>query len=988
MSKRRSACAVVAGLLAAPLLAAVAPPASAAAEGFCDLDWVGQQKFVWDGSTGDDLWSTGANWENNQVPDLLDAENGYVCIDAAHDQDPADDVVYLVPEEFNLPSPDQGPGTSAMLQAIDVASGTLSINFRGKLYLYGNQTTRPSYVREGARLELTMGILGGSGRLEVAGEMEWTAAQRGSSKLKSSCRGIAGDRPGDPPGPKDVLAQYCPPSVDPADGSGRLVVVGRLTVRAGVLDASGNLSDDGLARGVDLAQRYGITVATGGEVRVLDDTYLAQSHTATIDIENGGEWVFEGDGDVAEGFFEGTPDGPLPPFRNEGTVTKASGGGGSSIDTAYDGFGAVNVQDGALTTPGGFPGGVAVQSGDSVGSWDCAPVTFAAPASDCVFDNADDSPVTSSQDLQAVQLTTPVTARVQVVETDVRGPRDLQPPIQVSGTQGQVTGISELAFEFNNKVAHLPAKPRLRIYRRAGSADWRAVPRCKEGPGSPFPNGVTACTRAVRDRAGGGQNRALRIAVITTNPTGAWVLRSDRRIVVARDNGRFGADAASDLGVSGLRLPSRADGHCAASQPVEWSMRRELVGRATDDHAVGWWPSARGRARGFHVPAADLADLRAFALRLTVVRGSLRGYVRVVRNETSDVAWIADRPVLQSDAEPVAGRWLLVQGGGADYTWRRHVGGVPDGTAPYVGTVAEFVADHPAKAAGAPPDRVGYAFGCAGERVLYNDVTMVVAGDPAPVVWDLEVPQAAVRFVSGDIGDECQLSRATWPNRITRPIRATLAGRWELVWRPADPGARWRSLDRPVRGAGGGTREVELPRQKGLLQVVLRRSQRYRIDASAVVRFKAVPAIRLATITRTTDRKVLRVGHTITLKGRFGPGGPHEVRLWRTAAGGTELQPTSSIARVRDGRFALRFKPTRRGRYAFAVAYGGSGQLNGALSSRAFHTTVQPPLPPTQPLPPAPAPSVPPPSDTSNVNHGIERAALLRARTCVYRVGR
>ena len=188
----------------------------------------------------------------------------------------------------------------------------------------------------------------------------------GVVERKSSCRGIAGDNPGAPRFGMDVLPQYYPPDADPPNGSGRLVVRGALTVRGGALDVSGNLTDDGLARGVDLAQRYGITVATGGEVHVAGNAYVAQSHTATINIENGGEWIFDGDGDVYEGFFEGTPDGPLPPFLNEGTVTKASGTGSSSIDTAYDGFGAVAVDGGVLTTPGGFPGAVAVQPGEAL----------------------------------------------------------------------------------------------------------------------------------------------------------------------------------------------------------------------------------------------------------------------------------------------------------------------------------------------------------------------------------------------------------------------------------------------------------------------------------------------------------------------------------------------------------------------------------------------------------------------------------------------
>ena len=65
-----------------------------------------------------------------------------------------------------------------------------------------------------------MGILGGSGRINLAGDMVMTAAQRGPATLKSSCRGIAGDNPGDPPAPPDTLPAFCPPASDSPTGAG------------------------------------------------------------------------------------------------------------------------------------------------------------------------------------------------------------------------------------------------------------------------------------------------------------------------------------------------------------------------------------------------------------------------------------------------------------------------------------------------------------------------------------------------------------------------------------------------------------------------------------------------------------------------------------------------------------------------------------------------------------------------------------------------
>ena len=172
-------------------------------------------------------------------------------------------------------------------------------------------------------------------------------------------------------------------------------------MRGGVLDAGGNLSDDGSARGVNLNQRYGLVVAPGGEVHVAGDAYVAQSHTASIEVQAEGKWIFDGDGDVVERFVRGHPSGPLPPFVNEGTVTKASGPGASSVDTDYSGSGAVEVEAGSLTTPGGFPGEIAVGASEKVGTWDCPQIKYGEPAPDCAFDNAANKALTTEDDLQA-----------------------------------------------------------------------------------------------------------------------------------------------------------------------------------------------------------------------------------------------------------------------------------------------------------------------------------------------------------------------------------------------------------------------------------------------------------------------------------------------------------------------------------------------------------------------------------------------------------
>lgn len=946
MSKLRVIPALVCAVVVAPMLAVGgAAPASAATNRCLDATVpTGLDPFVWTGEAGNDRWQSPGNWFGDDAPNNGDAATAWVCIDALNDQDPGD-TVYLVHESEN-PGTDNTSATSAMVQAVDVMSGTLSINRGGKLAVYGDHSTRPSSVRPGAHLDLTMGYLGGPGLINIDGTMTW-ARQRYSSSLVSSCQAMG-------------IGSNCPPT-GLSSGSGRMVVNGTLIVR--------KLGDDVFNTGVNLADRYDLEVA--GTLRMVGPTYIAQAHTTSIEIAApSGELVFDGDGDIYEGAFEGVPDA-LPPFVNNGTVRKVGGSGSSSINTAYQGDGAVVVEPGhgAITTPGGFPIGASVPAEDSVGTWQCPTPDSSSAYTDCAFDSTADASVTSEADPQAAQFTVPATAGtpalVEIRETDQSGPNDLQPQIEVDVEGLAGNAVSELEFEFNNRILSVPAKGHVRLFRRAGGAEWQEVPRCREGGGSPFPNGVTACMRGpARDRS---DHRAVLATVITTTPTGGWVLRGDRTIVVPRARNQFDVEGARDSSVSALVLPDVPDDHCSDAQDVRWTLRRELVSAATDDHAVGWWPSAAGRARGFSVAVGDLAEVNAFAVRLRVGRVGLRGYAQAVRHESASVKWVGRTTVVQDDApftdDPP---WRLLQGADLTYVWQRYDGGLPDGTPTFIGTVAEFVEAHAAKSPATDPDTVGFAFGCNGERVTVNDLTVATQDVPAGTVWDLEVPRSNVSLRSSDIGDVCQVSSATWPNRVRRRISATPDARWRLEWRPDSPASRWRQLDPRVSGVGGAERTIRLPQQKGLLQAVVPPNHSHRVSASQVVRFKAVPRIDLGSITRSTKKKPLRIGHVIQVKGQFAPGGRKEVRLWRTTSGGDVLMPTRSTDTVRDGRFTLRFKPSKTGRYAFAVEYDGSGRVNGAVSRRAFFTKVfRKPSPPQQQS--APAPTLPPPSDQAPV---------------------
>ncbi len=156
----------VTALLAAfgGVIAGSAPRASADVPAYCSMSWAGQVLFVWDGGGGDGQWSTAANWTNDQDPNLTHASTGYVCI-------PSGAAVTM------------GAGIQADIQAIDLQDGArLTLATGSKLYVYGDQATRPSVLRPTSSTYLS-GTLGGPGRIDLLGTMWWRSTPNGASTI-------------------------------------------------------------------------------------------------------------------------------------------------------------------------------------------------------------------------------------------------------------------------------------------------------------------------------------------------------------------------------------------------------------------------------------------------------------------------------------------------------------------------------------------------------------------------------------------------------------------------------------------------------------------------------------------------------------------------------------------------------------------------------------------------------------------------------------
>ena len=121
-------------------------------------------------------------------------------------------------------------------------------------------------------MTLTAGTLGGPGRIEMAGTMNWRLASHVSTLTTDPVR---------------VTNPEAPSSLSP----------GRLVVEAtGTLLIDKTLADD-VRGGVNLFDRY--VVEVDGLVQVGGTTYVAADHGTRIEIGDSGVFEFLGDGNVS-----------------------------------------------------------------------------------------------------------------------------------------------------------------------------------------------------------------------------------------------------------------------------------------------------------------------------------------------------------------------------------------------------------------------------------------------------------------------------------------------------------------------------------------------------------------------------------------------------------------------------------------------------------------------------------------------------------------
>lgn len=477
-------------LLASLLGATVVPvPATAAGEAFCSLP--GLEVREWTGAGDGTTWSDDANWNGNAPTNsTYDRENVLACIDA--------DGVVVMPAL---------QGNDAHVQAIDVAAGTtLRLEEGSKLFVYGDQDTRPSRIRAGASLRLLGASFGGPGRTVLAGTLVWRSLPppASSTLVSSPCMLTVG---ADEPPPSCTIQEPGALQVAP----------------------TGVVSVDG--RGVNLFDRYVLEV--DGELRLSNRGYIAADRGTALRIRAGGLLDIRNDGGIYEGFtraYPGQDPLPLAEVRNDGKIRKRSGDGTSAVVGTYSGSSsnAVVVRTGTLSLADGSGREATVAPGRTFGSGTCR----SQAGYGC-------RPITSSADPLSVRITVP-TADVDgagvIVEEDVLapGPDDLVAPVKAHARDLDASARrpAVLTLRLDHTVTEGRSWSEIDVYRQARAGEpFRKVRPC-DGMGRP-PRGQVACVD--RNREAGSSTTVHDaedpagakdvVMVVRTRDTSRWVAR-------------------------------------------------------------------------------------------------------------------------------------------------------------------------------------------------------------------------------------------------------------------------------------------------------------------------------------------------------------------------------------------------------------------------------------------------------------------------------
>ena len=248
-----------------------------------------------------------------------------------------------------------------------------------------------------------------------------------------------------------------------------------------------------------------------------------------------------------------------------------------------------------------------------------------------------------------------------------------------------------------------------------------------------------------------------------------------------------------------------------------------------------------------------------------------------------------------------------------------------------------------------------------------------------------------VRLVTPLVGSRpgCQVMHPTYPHVSTQPVRLRRAGPYVVRFATTENTSGGGTAILRRSGVQGRNDAPLTIRRTGWVAATAYDAEG-NLESSGAFRVVATPTVRFLDRSRTSS-----VGRTIQVRGVVKPGGRRSLRLYVVRVTGTSgyLRATTVVTRTdAGGRFTVRYRPSRAGRFVFAVNVVGTAGLSTAMSRQAVKVRV------TAPTKVAPPPTVVRPFDaterTTTGSTGVQNDLLDqltafhlgRAGACRFRV--
>ena len=464
---------------------------------------------TWTGGGATDNWEDPANWSD---------PNGYPGSIAGGDPDAC------IPTGGTPVINGDPLGQEGHVRTLDVASGaTITVQPGAKLFMYGDQTAdQDSVIRQGGRIDVVGGTLGGIAKLHVLGTVALTHDSAGAATVLTRDCTYDSTPGGSYPGEDD-----CVPAATPTSGP-----TFRLEVDdSGIADVQGG--------GVNLGD--GTTTIVRGLLRVRSGAYIAADHGTRLELRphrtpaaGTGTLRFEGDGGYLEGKIQSdTGVAAQSALVNQGLIIKTGGTGRTLVSATYSqpAPGKTSVRTGTLLLPRGFDIPASVGAGVTYGTGQCV----VAQSTSCGVQTTGGDPDRSQFADFRVPSTDTSGANVVVQRLPrKRVATDLGFPFKVHATSLNATAANPAVIRLRFDASILRGKhwSQVTILRQATTTSkYLAVKACTS-TGRP-PAGQVACVD--RRRKAGVSSRDLYtngagkapdvLMVIRTRGTSRWVGR-------------------------------------------------------------------------------------------------------------------------------------------------------------------------------------------------------------------------------------------------------------------------------------------------------------------------------------------------------------------------------------------------------------------------------------------------------------------------------